>query len=87
MENFHVIKILIDIIRTLACQDIAFRGGGNLEVNGNFNQIVMVTERHCLPLRRWLDNRNGRTHSVTYMSNDSQNEMISLLRDAVRKKR
>ena len=30
--------------------------------------------------------RNGRTHSVTYMSNNSRNEMISLLGDAVRKK-
>lgn len=38
------------------------------------------------PLRRWLDNRNVRAHSVTFMSNDSQNEVISLLENAVRKK-
>ena len=50
LENFHVVKILIDI------------------------------------RRRWLDNRNGRTHSVTYMSSDSHIEMISPLGDAVRKK-
>ena len=50
LENFQVVKILIDI------------------------------------LRRWLDNRNGRTHSVTYMSSDSHNEMISPLGDAVKKK-
>ena len=70
----------------MARQDIAFCGGGNLEVNGNFNQIVMLMARHCSPLRRWLDNRNGRTNSVTYLSSDSQNEMISLLGDTVRKK-
>ena len=79
MENFHVVKIFIDIIRTMARQDIAFRTGGNLKVNGNFNQIVMLMAWHRLPLRRWLDNKNGRTQSVTYMSNNSQNEMISLL--------
>ena len=86
MENFHAVKILIEIIRTMARQDITFCGGGNLEVNGNFNQIVMLMAPHCSPLRRWLDNRNGRTNSVTYLSSDSQNEMISLLGDAVRKK-
>ena len=83
MENFHAVKIFLDIIRTMARQDIAFRGGGNLVVNSNFNQIVMLMVRHCLPLRRWLNNRNDETHSVTYMSNDSQNKMISLLGDAV----
>ena len=30
LENFHVGKIFIGIIRTLGRQDIAFRGGGNL---------------------------------------------------------
>ena len=79
MENKNIIKILLDITRTLARQDIAFRGDGKLEVNGNFNQIVMLLSRHCLPLKRWLENRNGRAHSVTYMSNVSQNEMIDLL--------
>ena len=63
-----------------------FCGGGDLEVNCYFNQIVMLITQHFLPLRRWLDNRNGSTHSVTYMSNDSQNELISLLGDATRKK-
>ena len=51
LENFNVVKILIDIIRTLARQDIAFRGGGNLEINGNFNQIVMLMAWGCLELR------------------------------------
>ena len=67
LENFHVVKILIDIIRTLTCQGIAFRRAGNVEVNGIFNRIAMFIVRHCLPPRRWLDNRNDRAHSVIYM--------------------
>ena len=63
---------------------MAFRGDGPLEVNGNYNQVVMLMARHSLPLRKWLENRNGRAHKVTYMSNVSQNEMIDLLGRKVR---
>ena len=86
LENFQVVKILLDVCRTLAQQDIAFRGGGTLELNGNFNQIVMLVSRHCPLMKKWLQNRNGRAHFVTYMSNTSQNEMIHLLGNAVREK-
>ena len=37
-------------------------------------------------MKKWLQNRNGCAHSVTYMSNSSQNEMIHLLGNAVREK-
>ena len=47
LENFQVVKILLDVCRTLARQDIDFRGDGTLELNGNFNQIVMLVSRHC----------------------------------------
>lgn len=67
-------------------QDMAFRGHGSLEENGNFNQIVKLLSLHCPPLKNWLENRNGRAHAVTYMSNTSQNEMIKILGDAVRSK-
>lgn len=70
----------------MARQNIAFRGHGALEVNGNFNQIVMLISRYCPALKHWLQNRNGRAHSVTYTSNTSQNEMIKILGDAVREK-
>ena len=86
LENFQVVKILLDVCRTLARQDIAFPGGGTLELNGNFNQIVMLVSRHCPSMKKWLQNRNGRAHPVTYMSNTSQNEMIHLLGNAVREK-
>lgn len=79
LENVNVVKILFDICRTLARQDIAFRGDGKLEIDGNFNQIVQLIARHCPILKGWLNNRNGRAHSLTYMSNQSQNEMIKLL--------
>ena len=71
LENFHVGKILIGIIRILGRQDIVFRRGGNLKVNGNFNQTVVFMAWHCFSLRRYLDNRNGKGHSVIFMSNDS----------------
>ena len=86
LENFQVVKILLDVCRTLTRQDIAFRGGGTLELNGNFTQIVILVSRHCPLMKKWLQNRNGRAHSFTYMSNTSQNEMIHLLGNAVREK-
>ena len=84
LENARVVTILLDICRTLSRQDIAFRGDGPLEPNGNYNQFVMLMARHCPLLQKWLDNRNGRAHKVTYMSKDSQNEMIDLLGESVR---
>ena len=46
----------------------------------------MLVSRHCPLMKKSLQNRNGRAHSVTYMSNTSQNEMIHLLGNAVREK-
>ena len=41
LENKEVIKILLDIVNTLACQNMAFQGDGK-ENDGNFCQIVRL---------------------------------------------
>ena len=88
MENKKIVKILMDVTKTLARQDIAFRGDGKEETNGNYNQIVMLVARHCPLLEKWLGSRSrkSRSHNVTYMSPESQNEMIQLLGQEVRNK-
>lgn len=83
-ENREIIKILLDIVKTLARQNIAFRGDGN-EEGGNFCQIVALVSRHCPLLERWLSSKRSRPYHVTYMAPESQNEMIHLLADDVRR--
>ena len=72
-RNREAIKILLDIVRTLACQGVAFRG------NGNFRQIVNLLARHSPILRRWLADAPKRPHKVDYLSSRSQNEYLELL--------
>ena len=45
-ENKEVVKILLDVVKTLARQNIAFRGDGT-EENGNFHQVVSLVARYC----------------------------------------
>ena len=83
LENKEVIKILLDIVNTLARQNMAFRGDGK-ENDGNFCQIVRLVSRHCPLLERWIKSERSRKYHVTYMSPESQNEMIHLLADVRR---
>ena len=90
--------MLLDVARTLGRQVIAFRGrstepsqptgkqGENREIDGNFNQIIQLLSRHCPNLKRWLDEVHLRPYHVTYMSHDSQNEMIDILANNIRGK-
>lgn len=85
-KHFHreVITRLLDITRTLTRQGLAFRGNGN-EENGNFNQIVLLLSRHNSTMKKWFDDKKFRKHNVTYLSHDSQNELIDLLADEAKK--
>ncbi len=86
LENRQVVKILFDIVRTLGRQNIAFRGDGKEETSGNFQQIVMLVARHCPILGEWLQCRRLRPYQITYMSPESQNEMIRLIANDVNKR-
>ena len=85
MTNKDAMFILLDVARTLARQGIAFRGRTTdstrkqNEEDGNFNQIVRLVSAHCPGLNRWLNEACLRPDQVTYMSYDSQNEMIDIL--------
>jgi hypothetical protein len=82
--NTRVVSILGDIVRTLAMQDIAFRG--ETDESSNFYQIVQLVSRHCPLLEYWLNEKRMRPYHVTYLSTCSQNEFIKLIGDAVRKR-
>ena len=79
--------ILLDVARTLARQGLAFRGSSTHEhgeSDGNFYQIVHLVSRHCPSLKKWLSEARLRPYHVTYMSAESQNEMITILGSCVR---
>nr|XP_047131599.1 zinc finger MYM-type protein 1-like [Hydra vulgaris] len=84
-SNKCVIKVLIDLARTLGRQGIAFRGDDRDE-NGNFRQLVYFMSRHNLVLKRWLSNIKLRKYHVTYMNAKSQNDFIHLLGQDVQSK-
>ncbi|XP_047140728.1 52 kDa repressor of the inhibitor of the protein kinase-like isoform X2 [Hydra vulgaris] len=84
-SNKCVIKVLIDLARTLGRQGITFRGDDRDE-NGNFRQLVYFMSRHNLVLKRWLSNIKLRKYHVTYISAKSQNDFIHLLGQDVQSK-
>ena len=77
--------ILFDVGKTLARQALAFRGSGKDE-DGNYVQIVNRLSRHCPVLKSWREDRRLKPYITTYMSSESQNEMVHLLAQEVKKK-
>ncbi len=84
-KNFHaeVVRILMDVTRTLARQGLALRGSGN-DSDGNFVQMVQLVARHNPILKEWLEKTSERPYHVTYLSPKSQNEFIELLGETVK---
>lgn len=80
--NTRIVTILCDVVRTLAMQDIAFRG--ETDETSNFYQVVQLLSRHCSLLEYWQNETRMRPYHVTYMSRCTQNEFIKLIGDAVR---
>ncbi|XP_065673671.1 uncharacterized protein LOC136090728 [Hydra vulgaris] len=86
--NRKAFGILIDVTRTLGRQGLAFRSHKDKEnesQDGNFYQIVLLLSRHNAIIKRWLSDKNMRTHHVTYFGCQSQNEFIDLLAAETRK--
>ena len=84
-RNKEIMAILFDVGKTLARQSLAFRGSGKDE-DGNYVQVVNLLSRHCPVLKSWLEDRRLKPYSTTYMSSESQNEMVHLLAQEVKKK-
>ena len=83
LRNQEAIKILLDIARTLARQQLAFRGHDGKH-DGNFFQITNLVARHNSRLQSWLSDDNMKPYAVKYLSPSSQNEFISLLAEDVK---
>ncbi|XP_028414896.1 52 kDa repressor of the inhibitor of the protein kinase-like [Dendronephthya gigantea] len=83
IRNEEIIKILLDIARTLARQQIAFRGSQS-DNNGNFIQIAYLIARHNQHLRYWLSDERQKPYCVKYLSSESQNEFINILAEDVK---
>ena len=66
---------MLDIIRTLGRQGIAFRGHGS-DDHGNFKQIVQLMAKYCPEFKHWLNTTRMRPYHVTYLNAQSQNEFI-----------
>ena len=77
-NNRSVIKIIIDLCRTMARQGISFRGSQS-DADGNFTQLLSLLSRHCPKLNQWMNDKHKRAYKVTYTSPQSQNEFLSLL--------
>ena len=80
--NTKIMLILCDVVRTMAMQDLPFRG--DTEETSNFFEIVQLISRHCSMLEYRQNQTRMRPYHVTYMSKGTQNELIKLLGDAVR---
>ena len=67
LRNQEAIKILLDIARTLARQQLAFRGHDGKH-DGNFVQITNLVARHNSRLQSWLSDDNMKPYAVKYLS-------------------
>ena len=70
-NNRYIIKLILDLCRTMAKQGIAFRGtyrGSNSEENENFTQLLALISRYCPRLQHWLEDKDKRAYKVTYTS-------------------
>lgn len=77
--------ILTDVARILGRQGLPFCRAGEAENDdGNFKQIVNLLSRHNSVFIKWLNETASRSHYVTYLSKDSQNEFIQLLGEKTR---
>ena len=70
-RNQDIIKILLDIAKTLGRQQLAFRGT-NDDADGNFLQITNLVARHNSHLKNCLSNEKMKPYSVKYLSAISQ---------------
>ncbi len=70
----------------MARQEIVFHCDGNEEETGNFQQIVTLVAIHNHMLGHWIENKRSRSYHTTYLCPRSQNEMMQLLGDEVRKR-
>ena len=77
-NNRSVIKIIIDLCRTMARQGISFRGSQS-DADGNVTQLLSLLSRHFPKLNQWMNDKHKRAYKVTYTSPQSQNEFLSLL--------
>ena len=82
-KNKEVIAMLLDVTRILCRNGLALRGGNNDE-NDNFRQIVGLLSCHNPTMKAWHDNRQCRKYRTSYLSPESQNELIQMLSEEVR---
>ena len=71
IRNRGAIKILLDISKTLAEQEMTFRGNDGSE--RNFIAIAKRVARHNSHLKSWLSDETMKSYSVKYLSPASQN--------------
>ena len=83
LRNQEIIKILLDVARTLGRQELPFRGAHDDE-NSNFVQITKLVARHNPHLKFWLSDQNMKPYATKYMSATSQNEFVNILAEDVR---
>ncbi|CAF2193147.1 unnamed protein product [Rotaria magnacalcarata] len=79
--NRYVISTLLDVTKVLTRQSLSFRA--EIESEGNFNQIVSLLRRHNNILNQWYNDTSLRSHQTTYLSNNAQNEFISIVGKAI----
>ena len=84
-NNRGIIKLILDLCRTMGRQGISFRGSQS-DADGNFTQLLFLLSRHSPKLKQWIDDKHNRAYKATYTSPQSQNEFLTLLGQEVKGK-
>ena len=80
--------MLFDVVKVLTRNGLAVNGceSSSNHSDGNFCEIVYLLSRHnpVMKMKSWLENSSSRKYQTTYMSPQSQNELIKLLGEEIR---
>lgn len=72
-ENRKILRCIVEVVLTLARQNVALRG--HIPEESNFNAILALVAKHNSTLRNYIDNARS---NAKYTSPDIQNELLDI---------
>lgn len=88
-QSLKALERIIEIIKFLGAQNLAFRGSSDKlyeKNNGNFLKLIELFAKFDPIIESHIHKALQQNKSVHYLSKDSQNEILSILGNAIRDK-
>ena len=74
ITNRKMLLTFFQNIRFLACQGLPLRDSNHMEVQSNFDQLLLLRALDCPDILTWMNKKSNK-----YMSHDIQNECLRIM--------